>query len=169
VCYILCFLISCIPYHHLLVWLEQKQIYGQGCAYCLKLLQLCGGPWNLEGLKAVFSTSLTQDHSQSTPGPLQGTHPRNCHSCKPQFVAFEKFCVLWQWKLRFILRFLRYFGLISTNVDKALNIYDAVRRHCIPKPFVHTVMMLDVSGNDKNDATQGPSHASIANNQMVRD
>ena len=75
VCYILCFLVCCIPSHHLLVWLEQKQIYGQGCAYCLNLLQLCGGPWNSVGLKAVCSISLTQDHSQSTPGPLQGTRP----------------------------------------------------------------------------------------------
>jgi hypothetical protein len=29
VCYILCFLVCCIPSHHLLVWLEQKQIYGK--------------------------------------------------------------------------------------------------------------------------------------------
>jgi hypothetical protein len=72
---ILCFLVCCIPSHHLLVWWEQKQIYGQGCAYCLRLLQLCGGPWNSVEWKAVCSILLAQDHSQSTPGPLQGTHP----------------------------------------------------------------------------------------------
>lgn len=94
--------------------------------------------------------------------------PRNCLSYKPQFVAFEKFCALWQWKSRFIQRFFCYFGLISANVEKPLNIYDAVRRHCIPKPFVHTVLMLDVSANDMNDTTQGTSLASRANNQMVR-
>lgn len=91
VCYILCFLVCCIPYHHLLVWLEQKQIYGQGCAYCLKLLHLCGGPWNLVGLKAVFSISLSQDHSQSTPGPLQGTHPRTVIAANLNLLLLRSF------------------------------------------------------------------------------
>jgi hypothetical protein len=87
--------------------------------------------------------------------------PRSCHSYKPQFVAFAKFCVLWQWKSKFILRFWWcHFGLNSTNVDTLLNFCDAVRRHCIPKPFFHTVLMLEESANDTHDATQGTSHTS---------
>jgi hypothetical protein len=69
-------------------------------------------------------------------------------------------------KLRFILRFLCYFGLINTNVGTPLNICD--RRHSIPKPFVHTVLMLDVSANYIHDTTLGTRHASRTNIQMVR-
>jgi hypothetical protein len=39
-------------------------------------------------------------------------------------------------------------------VDTPLNNCDTVRRHCIPEPFVHTVLMLDMSANYTNDATQ---------------
>jgi hypothetical protein len=53
-------------------------------------------------------------------------------------------------------------------VDTSLNICDTVRRHCIPKPFVHTVLLLDFNASDMNDATQGTSHASRTNRQMVR-
>jgi len=76
VCYILCFLVCCNPKSSSTCVVRTKtNIYGQGCAYCLRLLQLCRGPWNSVELKAVCSILLAQDHSQSTPGPLQGTHP----------------------------------------------------------------------------------------------
>jgi hypothetical protein len=71
-------------------------------------------------------------------------------------------------KLRFVLRFLCYFGLISTNVGTPLNICDSQEAQHSTKPFVHTVLMLDVSANYIYDATLGTRHASRTNNQMVR-
>jgi len=71
-------------------------------------------------------------------------------------------------KIKVYIKVLMLLGLNSTNVDTLLNFCDAVRRHCIPKPFVHAVLMLEVSANDTNDATQGTSHTIRTNSQMVR-
>ena len=94
---------------------------------------------------------------------------RNCLiSTNLRLLLLRSFLCCDKKKFWFVLRFLYYFGLISTNVDTSLNICDTVRRHCIPKPFVHTVLLLDFNASDMNDATQGTSHASRTNRQMVR-
>ena len=74
VCYILCFLVCCNPKSSSTCVVRTKTNVWASCAYCLKLLQLCGGPWNSVGLRALCSISLTWNLSQSTSGPLQGTH-----------------------------------------------------------------------------------------------
>jgi len=160
VCYILCCLVCRNP--NICVVRTKTNINVRLCivwCYCLTVAYP-GIQWGW-GLCVPFHSLRTSlkvplDHNKVPTQELIATNL--------SLLLLRSFVCCDSEKLRFVLRFLCYFGLISTNVDTPLNICDTVRRQYILKPFVHSVLMLDVSAND---ATQGTRHASRTNIQMV--
>jgi len=122
---------------------EQNKCTSEAVNAVLKLAATFSSPRSLVGLRVVGYISIWQNPSQSACGPFEGASWNS-------LIATYKVH-------HFHQAILCYFSVIDTNLNISL------RRHSIPKPFVHIHLTLYYRASDKKCVKNLDTSPQLAN------